>query len=151
MLAQAITSFISSVAFGFIFNVPKSSLIKCGLIGMVSWVLYYSLYMDQVNVIWATFIGAFTVAIVSQFFARIYKTPMTVFSVSGIIPLVPGGIAYDAMRHFVLNDYNMAIELAAKAFMLSGAIAFGLIISEVLNQLYRKAFEATRQRKNKKI
>lgn len=147
MLAQAITSFISSVAFGFIFNIPKNSLIKCGLIGMVSWVLYYGLYSNHVNVIFATFVGAFTVAIISQIFARVYKTPMIVFSVSGIIPLVPGGIAYDAMRHFVTNDYNVAIELAAKAFMLSGAIAFGLTISEVLNQLYRRIREVSQKRK----
>lgn len=67
--------------------------------------------------------------------ARAYKTPITIFSVSGIIPLVPGGLAYEAMRHVVVNDYNMAIQLAAKAFMLSGAIAMGLVFSEVINQL----------------
>jgi uncharacterized membrane protein YjjB (DUF3815 family) len=72
---------------------------------------------------------------------------MIVFSVSGIIPLVPGGMAYDAMRHFVTNDYNVAIELAAKAFMLSGAIAFGLTISEVLNQVYRRIREVSQKRK----
>jgi uncharacterized membrane protein YjjB (DUF3815 family) len=51
------------------------------------------------------------------------------------------------MRHFVTNDYNVAIELAAKAFMLSGAIAFGLTISEVLNQVYRRIREVSQKRK----
>lgn len=138
MIEQAVTSFIASVAFGVMFNVPKDSLVKCGFVGMVGWLVYDSLYNTQVNPILATLLGAFTIAILSQLLARIYKTPMIIFSISGIIPLVPGGMAYDAMRHFVINDYNRATELAAKAFMLSGAIAFGLIISEVLNQLYRR-------------
>jgi uncharacterized membrane protein YjjB (DUF3815 family) len=42
------------------------------------------------------------------------------------------------MRHVVLNDYNTAISLAAKAFMISGAIAMGLIFSEVVNQLIKR-------------
>lgn len=138
LIAQIVTSFIASLTFGILFNIPRQSLIKCGSVGMLGWVVYYSLIDRQLNAILATLLGAFTVAILSQMLSRVYKTPSIIFSVTGIIPLVPGGMAYDAMRHFVSNDYSMATELAAKAFMLSGAIAFGLIFSEVLNQLYRK-------------
>lgn len=138
MLAQIVTSLIASISFGLIFNVPRESLFKCGVVGMLGWVVYYSLSLVRMNAILATLLGAFTVAIISQSLSRFYKTPMIIFSVAGIIPLVPGGMAYDAMRHFVSNDYTMATELAARAFMLSGSIAFGLIFSEVLNQLYRK-------------
>ncbi|MNR58524.1 hypothetical protein D3C85_1795460 [compost metagenome] len=86
----------------------------------------------------ATLIASFVVTIISQFFAKIYKTPVIVFSVSGIIPLVPGGLAYDAMRNVVQNHYDVAVQLAAKAFLLSGAIAFGLVFSEVINVLLRR-------------
>jgi uncharacterized membrane protein YjjB (DUF3815 family) len=54
-----------------------------------------------------------------------------------MIPLVPGGMAYDAMRNFVENDYNIAVILGAKATMISGAIAIGLVFSEVVNQSIR--------------
>lgn len=43
------------------------------------------------------------------------------------------------MRNFVQNDYNMAMNLAAKAFMISGSIAIGLVFSEVINQVIRNA------------
>lgn len=141
MLAQLVTSFVASLGFGLIFNVPRNSLANCGVVGMFGWVVYYQLSSSRMNAILATLAGAFTVAILSHILSRLYKTPMIIFSVSGIIPLVPGGMAYDAMRHFVINDYTTATELAARAFMLSGAIAFGLIFSEVLNQLYRKGKE----------
>lgn len=60
------------------------------------------------------------------------------FSVSGIIPLVPGGVAYNALRHVAQNQFDQAVQLGAQAFMISGAIALGLLLSEVTNQVIRK-------------
>lgn len=145
MLQQIMTSFLASAAFGVLFNVPRNTLIKCGLTGMVGWMFYYILETHHFNLVFATLIGAFWVAIISQFFARRYKTPIIIFSVCGIIPLVPGGTAYDAMRHFVMNDYSTAIALAAKVLLMSGAIAIGLVVSEVLNQLFRQTVSSRRK------
>jgi uncharacterized membrane protein YjjB (DUF3815 family) len=139
IIEQLVTSFIASAAFVIIFNVPKRLLLNCGLVGMIGWLIYVLFVEYDFDSVLATFVAAFFVAIISQLFARLYKTPMTIFSVSGIIPLVPGGLAYEAMRHAVMNDYNMAIQLAAKAFMISGAIAIGLVFSEVINQIIKKA------------
>lgn len=137
MIEQLVTSFIASAAFGLIFNVPKKLLAHCGFVGMSGWFIYILFVQYDMDSMLATFVAAFFVAVVSQVLARMYKTPMTIFSVSGIIPLVPGGLAYEAMRHVVVNDYNMAIQLAAKAFMISGAIAMGLVFSEVINQMMK--------------
>lgn len=138
IIEQLITSFIASAAFGVIFNAPKTSLIKCGLVGMFGWVIYVLMTNAGYDAVFATLIAAILVAVTSQVFAKMYKTPIIIFSVAGIIPLVPGGLAYDAMRNFVENDYNTAINLAAKAIMISGAIAMGLVFSEVINQLIRR-------------
>jgi uncharacterized membrane protein YjjB (DUF3815 family) len=138
IVQQLLLSLIASALFGVIFNIPKKLLINCGFVGMVGWMIYFFFAEYHLNHVVATFIAAFFVALLSNMFARLYKTPATIFSVSGIIPLVPGGTAFDAMRHVVLNDYNAAISLAAKAFMISGAIAMGLIFSEVVNQLIKR-------------
>ena len=87
----------------------------------------------------STVASAFFIAIISQIYAKIYRTPIIIFTVAGIIPLVPGGTAYDAMRNFVENNYNEAISLAAKAFMISGSIAIGIVFSEVINQIIRQS------------
>jgi uncharacterized membrane protein YjjB (DUF3815 family) len=138
IVQQLLLSFIASALFAVMFNIPKKLLINSGFVGMVGWMVYILFAEQHVNHVMATFIAAFFVAMLSNLFARLYKTPATIFSVSGIIPLVPGGTAFDAMRHVVLNDYNTAISLAAKAFMISGAIAMGLIFSEVVNQLIKR-------------
>lgn len=139
MFEQLITSFIATAAFVIIFNAQKSSLIKCGIVGMSGWFIYVMMTTFGYDVVPASLIASFVVGIICHIFARVYKTPIIIFNVAGIIPLVPGGLAYDAMRNFVENDYSFALSLAAKAGLISGAIALGLVFSEVINQLVRKA------------
>ncbi len=138
-IEQIITSFIASAAFGIIFNVPRESLLKCGFVGMIGWLIYFLMTMYNIDEVPSTVASAFFIAIISQIYAKVYRMPIIIFTVAGIIPLVPGGIAYDAMRNFVENDYNTAISLAAKAFMISGSIAIGIVFSEVVNQIIRQS------------
>jgi uncharacterized membrane protein YjjB (DUF3815 family) len=135
---QLITSFIASAAFGILFNAPKESLFKCGLSGMLGWIVYFALTYQGYGPVLGTLAAAFLIALVSQMFAKFYKTPIIIFSVAGIIPLVPGGLAYDTMRNIVENDYTTAVALGVKASMISGAIAVGLIFSEVINHVIRR-------------
>ncbi|WP_117168253.1 threonine/serine exporter family protein [Paraliobacillus sediminis] len=139
IIEQLVTSFIAAAAFSVIFNAPKNRLIQCGLVGMSGWLVYTVFTVNSIDAVVATVAASILVAVLSQLCAKFYKTPIIIFTVSGIIPLVPGGLAYDAMRNFVVNDYNMAIQLAAKALLISGAIAIGLVFSEVINQMIRKA------------
>ena len=135
MIEQLITSFIATAGFGLLFNVPKEMVLRCGLSGMIGWIFYFNLVEMGVDSVAASGTASILIGVIGQLFARRYKTPIIIFNVTGIIPLVPGGLAYDAMRHFVVNDYSVALPLAAKAFLISGAIAVGLVLSEMINQI----------------
>lgn len=102
---------------------------------MAGWMAYYFLSENNVDPLASTVGASFTIAVIGHVYARLYKTPVIIFTIAGIIPLVPGGTAYRAMRAFVQNDYGNAMSLAAKAFMISGSIALGLILSDVFYQL----------------
>ena len=138
IIGQLITSFIATAAFGVIFNAPKETLVKCGFVGMGGWIIYFILEKYTGDAVLATLGATLFVGIVSQELAKFYKTPVIIFSVAGIIPLVPGGLSYDTMRHFVEDDFLQAMALGAKVTLLSGSIAFGLVFSEVINQVVRK-------------
>ncbi|WP_373889898.1 threonine/serine exporter family protein [Neobacillus cucumis] len=138
ILSQVITSFLGTAAFGILFNAPKKSLLTCGLIGMGGWLIYYFLFEYKNDAILATVAATIFIAVLSHQMAKIYKMPVIIFSVAGIIPLVPGGLAYDAMRNIVENNFNDAIALSAQVLMVAGSIAFGLIFSEVINQVVKK-------------
>ncbi|MRN52578.1 threonine/serine exporter family protein [Paenibacillus monticola] len=135
MILQLVTSFIATATFCILFNAPRRALLQCGIAGMVSWMVYL-LLAQQWEAVIATFGATVVVGFISQIFARSFKMPVIIFSVGGVIPLVPGGIAYDAMRKFVENDYIEAVKFATQALLLSGAIAAGLVLSEVLGQMF---------------
>lgn len=137
-LLQGLLSFIAASTFGVIFNAPKKSLFYCGLVGMTGWLAYsFVNHLNNDQVI-ASFAGSFSVAFVAHLMAKKFKMPMIIFSVAGIIPLVPGGSAYNAMRHVVEKDYGVAVEYAALALMISGSIAMGLVFAEIITQIWLK-------------
>ncbi len=136
---QLILSFIATSAFGFIFNVPLKLIPFGGFVGMIGWFVHTIAkdWMDLNNII-AVMSAAFVVTAISQIFARSLKKPILLFNVAGIIPLVPGRIAYNAMRHAVSDEYDAAAQLGTEALLISGAIAIGLVLSEVIYQMIRK-------------
>lgn len=151
ILSQLVTSFIASSGFGILFNVPRRTLWQCGVVGMLGWILYYFLTQKNgLDPVGATVLAAILVGILSQLSARIYKIPVIIFNVAGIIPLVPGGVSYNAMRAFVEDNYNLGIQLSAKVMLLSGAIAIGLMFSEVVNQLNQQ-YVKRKKKKNPSI
>ena len=136
LIIQILLSFIATFCFGVIFNAPKRVIPYCGLVGSIGWSIYYILTnWESVDRIQATFLSAFVVAFIAHLFARSKRMPVIVFSVAGIITLVPGSTAYNAMRNIVEQDYNTAIQNGMLVFMISGAIAMGLVFAEVIMQI----------------
>lgn len=135
---QLITSFIAAAGFAILFNAPRRVLIQCGLVGMLGWILFYFLNQNFMDVVEASVIAAILVGVLSRVCAVYFKKPIIIFYVAGIIPLVPGGIAYNAMRNFVENDYFTGVQLATKVLLISGGIALGLMFSEVANKVIGK-------------
>nr|WP_221770084.1 threonine/serine exporter family protein [Listeria booriae] len=138
VLMQLIFSFLATMAFAITTNVPRRSLIACGLTGTFGWMTYWILSHLDAGTTMSTLAGAFIVAIASFFFAKYKRLPVTIFNVPGIVPLVPGGLAYQAVRNFVLGDYIEAISFSVRVALVAGAIAAGLVLSEVLNHSIRR-------------
>lgn len=139
ILIQIVISFIATACFGVIFNAPTKAIPACGFVGAVGWTIYYLLVDYGIDEVRASFLGAFVVSLVAHFFARRFRMPMIIFSVSGIIPLVPGGIAYNTMRNIMELDFMMGLQNGMRAFMISGAIAMGLVFAEVIMQILLKS------------
>src|SRR5690606_22963057 len=131
-ITHLVLSFIAAVGFGIIFNAPRKALIQCGIVGMLGWIVYIVMEDNGFDVVQASFSGAFIVAIIGHMMARKYKTPIIVFIVAGIIPLVPGGTSYDAMRLVASNDYATVIPPGLNGFIIESAIAMGLVFAEVI-------------------
>jgi uncharacterized membrane protein YjjB (DUF3815 family) len=146
IFVQLIVSFFSTAGIAIIFNVPRKTLFHCGFVGVIGWMIYYLLTEHSMDVVDASFFSSFIIAIVAHLYARRFKMPMIIFIVAGIIPLVPGGMAYNAMRNVVEDDYLQGLQYGLKAFLITGAIVMGLVFAEVLMQF---VFRAVRSSKSK--
>jgi uncharacterized membrane protein YjjB (DUF3815 family) len=146
-LVEAMLSFTAAAAFGIVFNAPQKTLVSCGLVGMSGWLIYRAYFLTFDDSVQASFAGAFVVALAAHILAKKFRMPMIIFSIAGIIPLVPGSKAYNAMRNIVENDYLEAIAFASEALMISGAVAMGLVFAEVLMQLFFRRQAKRTQRK----
>lgn len=87
---------------------------------------------------WRFILGSLILGLMSHTMSRRYKRPVIIFIVPGIIPLVPGGAAYQATRFLVSNDYTSAVNTFLEVTLISGAIAFGILVSEILYYLYTR-------------
>ena len=66
--------------------------------------------------------------------------PVIIFNIPGFVPLVPGAIAYQAVRAVVMGQLNAALRYVSRVIMIAGAIAVGFMLAQLLSELlYRRA------------
>ena len=132
---QFILSFFASAGFGVLFNAPRAAIIRCGLTGAVGWMVFYILREGGADLVLASYIGALVLSAVALLNSRSQKMPVILYITCGILPLVPGGMAYDSMRQIVLQEYMTALEYGFEAALISLAIATGIISTEMADQV----------------
>lgn len=138
MIPSIISAFISTIGFSIVFHIQKKHLLICGLVGALGWAIYLWLVALGASTVLASFIAALIVTQASYFLAKYRKTPITVYLIAGIIPLVPGLGLYRTMYAILESDYDLAIEYATLTFEIAGVIAGAIVIISLVPQLWRK-------------
>lgn len=138
MFVSILFSYIATTAFAVLFNAPRRTLIPAGLIGAFGWAVYifmrdYLSYSSPLSI----FCGTVVLSLMSELFARIYKQPVTVFTIPGIIPLVPGLPIYQGMYYMIMNAYSIGIEKLIKASLEAGAISLGILLVSGLFRVFK--------------
>lgn len=127
-MREMILAFAGSLSAGVLFNVKSKNLFWIGLSGMLGWMVFSRLHKTTGGIIIPTFLGAVAVGLFSESMARIIKSPATVFSVSGIFPLVPGIGAYTTVQLIVDNKLAEATSKAVETLASAAAIAMGIML-----------------------
>jgi len=143
LLQQGFWGFIATSGFGVLFNVPTRVLPVCGFTGAVGHMWQRALLANDVHPVAATFVGALVVGLLGYSQARFFHMPRLIFTVTGIISMVPGVAAFETMVYFIRNDILTGVENAVLTGLLVGAIAAGLVTARLLLSLGDTAY--TRQ------
>lgn len=137
-ILHVISAFASTVAFSILFNVQKKHIAICGLVGAAGWGVYIIGTDLGYSDVLSTFLGALVVATASYYLAKHRRAPVTVFLISGIIPLVPGIGLYRTMYSLLFAEYTEALGHALITFQMSGVIAGAIIIAALLPLFFKK-------------
>jgi len=137
-LVQFAFSFFSSAAFGIIANIPRRALLASGFTGAIGWIIYFYLNQFFHSGAFSNFVAAFMIGCLSIFFSKKQKMPMIIFYIPGLIPLVPGGPSYEAVRAFALGDPNVGFEKLMFVMATAISIVGGLLMTSLAEQLVNK-------------
>lgn len=138
MFVQVVGAFIAVVAFAVIIGVPKIFLWQAGLVGAVGWLVYLLLEPTGLSVPGRMFFAALMVALISHSFARLLKTPVTLFLIAGILPLVPGVGMYRIVYNLITNNNSLAGHYMNETIQTAGMIALAIFIMDTIFRVFQK-------------
>lgn len=127
LIWELVISFLATVSFAIVFNVPVRYLLPGGLAGMVGWLIYRVLGEGNM----AIFLASLGIGAMAEMGARIFRVPTLIIAVPGMIPLVPGAGAYDTMMALVRGEFTAALAKGTETFFAAGAIALGIALATV--------------------
>ena len=138
ILVQVIGAFIAVIAVAITFGVPKKFLEYTGLVGAVGWLVYLLLKNTGCSTVVSMFFAALIVALISHSFARIMKTPVTLFLIAGILPLVPGIGMYRIVYNLITNNNSLAGFYFSETMQIAGMIALAIFIMDTIFRIFQK-------------
>ncbi len=137
MIGQVIAAVTGTVGFSVLYSVPRAYYPYCGFIGGAGWFLY-CLLIPNCSPPEATLLAAILVVLLSRLFAVKERCPVTIFLISGMFPLVPGGGIYWTAYYIVTGEMELAAEKGFTAVKVAVAIVLAIVF---VFQLPQKLFQ----------
>lgn len=141
ILIQITAAVLGTLAYDVMFAVPVKYYPACGFTGGMGWAVYMILWKihffrsEQLCVFLATIV----VVVLSRYFAVIKKSTVTIFLISGILPLVPGAGIYWTAFYLVSGNSHMAILRGTNALEWVFAIVLAIVlVFELPQKLFKK-------------
>lgn len=142
---DALWSAVAAVGFAVLFNVPRRALPGCALAGGIGHAIRTLCMQAGLSLELATLAAATAVGFIAELLAKRLSTPRIVFAVPGVIPLVPGVLAYQTLlgvfelvglidlKHVAAADELVATAVSGvKTGLVLVAIALGIIAPNLL-------------------
>lgn len=134
MIEKVLLIFFASLSVGVLLNMPRRTLLLSSVIGVLGYLVNSSMLRVGGQPQEAAFAASFAVAILAELLARKLKVPSPVLSIPGIIPLVPGSVAYRATTYLVNGREITGAQTAIGASLTAVGIASGLLLASSLSR-----------------
>ena len=128
------------LCFGIIFQVPRSALLLSTVTGMVGWIVLRECQLLSSFAI-PPFMASTAVGLVSLTFSRFLNLPSQIYSVPGILSLLPGMLALSSFTAFGTAQTKSGPEVVFIVFIVACSIVFGLFFAMLLFSVFKNSFD----------
>lgn len=146
MALQVIVGALAALGFSVLFNVRGRKILLAALGGVAGWLVHLLVRRLGASPVLATFVASVGIGLYAELVARLAGHPATLFIVSAIIPLIPGGGIYATMTHALQGDISETVSAGLETLYLAGAIATGVALVSslraILSRLRKRGAEA---------
>ena len=138
-LLPCLWAFCACVGFGLVFNIQGFGILICGGGGARGWFVYLTGACFTGRVILRYLIAAVVIALYSEVMARLRRCPVTSYLIIALLPMVPGGGIYNAMRYCAAGDNQLFLSTLVTTLGIAGALALGAVLGSSLFRLLSPA------------
>ena len=135
LLLPCLYSFLACIGFCIIYNIRGKLIIYASFGGALGWFVFLLLAPYQHELL-QYMVAMMSITLYSEIMARYKKVPATLFLITGLIPLVPGGGIYYTMEHFLNGDTTQFLSSFIHTISIAGSLALSILIMSSLIQLY---------------
>lgn len=128
LTAQFFLAAAGTLSFAILFACPRRCLPYCALVGAVGWLWYELLTLLGADAATASLLAVIPLTILTRVFAITQKTPVTVFLLTGIFPLVPGAGIYYTAYYFLQGEQELFASKGGETFKVALALALGIAL-----------------------
>lgn len=128
LVAQFFLAGAGTLSFAILFACPKHTLPYCGLVGAVGWFVYELAVLFGLEAFAASLLAVIPLTLLARIFAIALKTPVTIFLLTGIFPLVPGAGIYYTAYYFLQGEQELFASKGGETFKVALALALGIAL-----------------------
>ena len=130
-------AFLACEGFTLIFNIHGLGKLIAGGGGALGWLVY----LRAGSTIFAAFLAAAAIGVFAEVMSRVRRCPVTGYVLVALLPLVPGGGVYYAMRHCVAGETGEFLNTLLHTFGMAAALAVGAMLA---SSVFRAVFPRLR-------
>lgn len=136
-IIPVIASFFATLGFALFYNIRGKNIFVGSVCGAVAWAVYLICQNYSPSMVLPYMVAGIAISVYSEVGAYIFKTPVTVYLILGIIPLVPGLTIFRTMQSCLNGDISAFAEGLLTTVKIGGSIVLGIILMSSFFRFFR--------------
>ena len=134
MAVRIICALLATVFIAVLFQVRKENIFAAAIGGGLGCLVNECGLALGLGTFFSIFLASLALASYSEIMARVRKTTVTTFLISGLFPLVPGAGMYYTMLAIVHNDLSEALSTGISTLSTAAVMALGILFVSTLSR-----------------